>query len=63
MSEQGKDKVFLAYANYSLIKDPRNLFKIYEVVDRNHPFLVNLKNLGLAIEYIVATAGREPNGK
>lgn len=56
MTEQGKDIVFVAYANYSLIKDPRNLFKIYKVVGRNHPFLVNLKNLGLAVECIVAIA-------
>jgi hypothetical protein len=56
VTEQGKDIVFVAHANYSLIKDPRNLFKIYEVVYRNHPFLVNLKHLGLAIEYIVAIA-------
>ena len=56
MSEKGKDKLFLAYANYSLREDPENFFKIFDVVDQYHPFLVNLKNLRLVIEVIVATA-------
>ncbi len=54
MSEQGKDKVFLAYANYSLREDPKNFFKIYDVVNRCHPFLVHTKNLRLVIEVVVA---------
>jgi len=56
LSEKGKDKLFLAYANYSLRVDPKNFFKIYDAVDRYHPFLANLKILRLVIEAIVATA-------
>lgn len=53
MSEQGKDRVFLAYANYSLRVDPKNLFKIYDAVDQYSPFLVDLKNLRLVIQAVV----------
>jgi hypothetical protein len=56
VSEKGKDRLFLAYANYSLRVDPKNFFKIYDAVDRYHPFLANLKNLRLVIEVIVASA-------
>ena len=56
MSEKGKDKVFLAYANYSLRMDPKNFFKIYDSVDQYYHFLVYLKKLRLIIEAIVATA-------
>lgn len=53
MSEQGKDRVFLAYANYSLRVDPKNFFKIYDAVDQYSPFLVDLKNLRLVIQEVV----------
>ena len=56
MSEQGKDRLFIAYANYSLRVDPKNFFKIYDRVDWYHPFLVHLKKLRLVVEAIVATA-------
>ena len=53
MSEKGKGKVFLAYANYSLRVDPKNFFKIYDVVDQYNPFLVDLKNLRLVVQAVV----------
>ena len=34
MSEKGKDKLFLAYANYSLREAPKNCIKIFDVGDR-----------------------------
>ena len=56
MSEQGKDRVFLAYANYSLRVDPKNFFKIYDVYDRSHPYVADIdhkKFLRAQVEAIV----------
>jgi hypothetical protein len=56
VSEKGKDRLFIAYANYSLRVDPKYFFKIYDRADWYHPFLLHLKKLRLVIEAIVATA-------
>jgi hypothetical protein len=56
VSEKGKDKVFLAYANYSLRVDPKNFFKIYDVYDRSHPYVADIdhkKDLRTQVEAIV----------
>ncbi|NIW14421.1 MAG: hypothetical protein GWN31_10925, partial [Candidatus Thorarchaeota archaeon] len=56
MSEKGKDKLFLAYANYSLREDPKNFIKIYDVYDRSHTSradFIHKKDLRKQIEAIV----------
>jgi hypothetical protein len=56
VSEKGKDKVFLAYANYSLREDPKNFFKIYDVYDRCNPYVADIdhkKFLRAQVEAIV----------
>ena len=56
MSEKGKEKLFIAYANYSLRVDPKNLFKIYDVYDRCHPYVADIDHktfLRAQIEAIV----------
>lgn len=56
MSEKGKDRLFIAYANYSLRVDPKNLFKIYDVHDRCNPYAADTdhkKFLRARVEAIV----------
>jgi hypothetical protein len=56
LSEKGKDRLFIAYANYSLREDPKNLLKIYDVYDRTHTSLadfIHKKDLRTKIETIV----------
>ncbi len=49
-----KDKAFIAYANYSLREDPKNLLRIYDVVDRNDFFVVHSRNLKIVVDFVVA---------
>jgi len=54
VSEKGKDKLFLAYANYSLREDPKNFIKIFDVGDRCDSFLpTSKKRLRAQIEDVV----------
>lgn len=54
MSEKGKDKLFLAYANYSLRVDPKNFLRIYDLGDRCYAFTFIDKNrLRAQVETIV----------
>ena len=61
---ESDERLFTVYANHYLRESPRDFFKIYDAIDRYHPFLVNLKNLRLVTEAIVSMALDEvPNGQ
>jgi hypothetical protein len=56
VSEKGKDRLFLAYANYSLRVDLKNFFKIFDVYERGLSSLADIwptKNLKEQIEAVV----------
>ena len=57
MSEKGKDRLFIAYANYSLRVDPKNFFKIVDVGDRCLSFLlIDKKRLRAQVEAVIEFA-------